>query len=254
VPSYAVWDTVVFVLNVLAFVLIGLQLRPIWERLDEPVRLQYCLVAAAVLAVVILTRIAWMTTYYAALRLFIARFGFRPRRPMSGPSMQGAIVISWCGMRGIVTLAAAFALPENFPYRDLILLTAFAVVLGTLLIQGLTLKPLISALRLKDDNPVEHEVGRARTAAYKAALDEIGDDPSDEAKVLRLEYGALLLRAERDPDGHASSELPADPLRSRAIDAARRSIIELRQSEVIGDDAFHRLEEEFDWAELSAQA
>jgi NhaP-type Na+/H+ or K+/H+ antiporter len=82
VPSYAVWDTVVFVLNVLAFVLIGLQLQPIWARLDQPVRSQYCLVAAAVLAVVIFTRIVWMTTYYAALRLFIARLGFRPRRRM----------------------------------------------------------------------------------------------------------------------------------------------------------------------------
>ena len=63
------------------------------------------------------------------------------------PTVKGGIVMSWCGMRGIVTLAAAFALPENFPYRDLIVLTAFAVVLGSLVIQGLTLRPLILALR-----------------------------------------------------------------------------------------------------------
>ena len=73
VPTYAVWDTVVFVLNVLAFVLIGLQLRPIWERLDDPVRLKYCLVAAAVLGIVILTRIAWVMSYGVVLRLLIAR-------------------------------------------------------------------------------------------------------------------------------------------------------------------------------------
>jgi Na+/H+ antiporter len=254
VPSYAVWETMVFVLNVLAFVLIGLQLRPIWERLDEALQLQYCLIAAMVLATVILTRIIWVMSYNTVLRFVIARFGFHPRRPMAPPSLQGGIVVSWCGMRGIVTLAAAFALPIGFPYRDLILLTAFAVVLGSLVLQGLTLRPLISALRLKDENPVEAEVGRARAIAYRAALDEIDGDPSEAAEILRLEYRALLLRAKGDPDGVVSGELPADPLRRRAIAAARRSILALRNSEEIGDDAFHRLEEEFDWAELSAQA
>jgi CPA1 family monovalent cation:H+ antiporter len=155
-------------------------------------------------------------------------------------------------MRGIVTLAAAFALPENFPYRDLMLLTAFTVVLGSLLIQGLTLRPLIMALELKDENPVMAEVARARAVAYRAALDEIDGDPSEPAEILRLEYRALLLRAE-ETGGVASGELPADPLRRRAIHAARQSILKLRQSEEIGDDAFHLLEEEFDWAELSAR-
>jgi CPA1 family monovalent cation:H+ antiporter len=254
VPSYAVWDTVVFVLNVLAFMLIGMQLRPIWTRLDEVVRLEYCAVAVAVLATVILTRIAWVMSYNTVLRLTIARRGFHPRRPMAAPTIQGGIVVSWCGMRGIVTLAAAFALPLGFPYRDLILLTAFAVVLGSLVIQGLTLRPLIAALRLKDENPLAVEIGRARATAYRAALEEIDGDPSEEAEILRLEYRALLLRADGDPDGGvSSSELPADPLRRRAIGAARRAILALRQSEEIGDDAFHRLEEEFDWAELSAQ-
>jgi monovalent cation/hydrogen antiporter len=254
VPSYAVWETAVFILNVLAFMLIGLQLRPIWERLDDPVRLKYCLIAAAVLGAVIVTRIAWVAFYGSTLRLLMARGIFRPTGSMPVPTVEGAIVVSWCGMRGIVTLAAAFALPEGFPYRDLMLLTAFAVVLGSLLIQGLTLRPLIAALRLKQDDPVAREVGRARAVAYRAALEEIDGDPSEEAEILRLEYRALLLRAEGDPDGGVSTgELPADPLRRRAIGAARRSILKLRQSEEIGDDAFHRLEEEFDWAELSAQ-
>jgi NhaP-type Na+/H+ or K+/H+ antiporter len=141
VPSYAVWETAVFVLNVLAFMLIGLQLRPIWERLDDPVRLKYCQIAAAVLGAVILTRIAWVMTYGTTLRFLIARGIFRPRSAMAVPTVQGGIVVAWCGMRGIVTLAAAFALPESFPYHDLMLLTAFAVVLGTLVIQGLTLRP-----------------------------------------------------------------------------------------------------------------
>ncbi|HVV41751.1 MAG TPA: sodium:proton antiporter, partial [Nitrobacter sp.] len=173
VPSYAVWETAVFVLNVLAFVLIGLQLGPIWQRLDDSLRPHYCLVAGAVLTAVILARIAWVMSYNTAQRIKIARYGFRPRRPVAAPTLQGGLVISWCGMRGIVTLAAAFALPDGFPYRDLMLLTAFAVVLGSLVIQGLTLRPLIALLQPTEDDPVADEVGHARAVAYRAALDEI---------------------------------------------------------------------------------
>jgi monovalent cation/hydrogen antiporter len=254
VPSYAVWETMVFVLNVLAFMLIGMQLRPIWTKLDQVVQLEYCAVAAWILAVVIFARIVWVLLYGAVLRLLTAQGLLPPGDSIVIPTLKRGLVISWCGIRGIVTLAAAFALPEGFPYRDLILLTAFIVVLGSLVIQGLTLRPLILALRLKDDNPVAIEVARGRAVAYRAALEEIDADPSEEAEILRLEYRALLSRADDNPDGGVSSgELPADPLRRRAIGAARQSIIDLRGSEAIGDDAFHMLEEELDRAELSAQ-
>jgi CPA1 family monovalent cation:H+ antiporter len=175
---------------------------------------------------------------------------------MPVPTIQSGFVVSWCGMRGIVTLAAAFALPEAFPARDIILLTAFAVVLGTLLIQGLTLRPLILALGLRDEeDPVAIEAARGRAVAYRAALDEVDDDPSEEAEILRLEYRAMLTQMENDPSGGvASANLPADPLRRRAIAAARQAILRMREAEDIGDDAFHLLEEELDRAELSAEA
>jgi Na+/H+ antiporter len=253
VPAYAVWETAVFILNVLAFMLIGMQLRPIWSRLDEVVRTEYVAIAAYVLAAVILARIVWVMIYGVTLRTLVAQGLLHPRN-MAVPTLKGGLVVAWCGMRGIVTLAAAFALPENFPYRDLILLTAFAVVLGSLVIQGLTLRPLILALNLKQEDPVGAEVARARAIAYRAALEEIEGDPSEEAEILRLEYRAMLMHSESDPDGGVpTSELPADRLRRRAIDAARRSILTLRRSEEIGDDAFHQLEEELDRAELSAQ-
>jgi monovalent cation/hydrogen antiporter len=253
VPTYAVWETVVFILNVLAFILIGLQLGPIWSRLDAAVRWQYSEIAGLVLAAVILSRIGWIAIYQTSLRTLVALRPLRASETIKLPSAKSGIVISWCGMRGIVTLAAAFALPESFPYRDLILLTAFGVVLGSLVIQGVTLRPLILALRLKQDDVVAGEVARARGAAYRAALEEIDGDPSEEAELLRLEYRGVLLQAEDDPDGAiTSSELPADPLRRRAIAAARNAILQLRDSEVIGDDAFHELEEELDRAELGA--
>src|SRR5207244_10985357 len=116
---------------------------------------------------------AWVTPYGAFLRALNAG-GLLPWHVSPAvPTVERGIIVSWCGMRGIVTLAAAFALPESFPYRDLILLTAFAVVLGTLVVQGLTLRPLILALKFEDDNPVAREAARARTVAYRAALDEI---------------------------------------------------------------------------------
>jgi CPA1 family monovalent cation:H+ antiporter len=253
IPTYAVWETVVFILNVLAFILIGMQLDPIWSRLDDAVRLQYCEIAASILIAVILARVGWVVIFRSGLRLAVALGRWRGSKSLSMPSFKSGIVVAWCGMRGLVTLATAFALPEDFPHRDLILFTAFAVVLGSLVIQGVTLRPLILALRLKEDDFVANEVARARGAAYRAALAEIDGDPSEEAELLRLEYRGVLLQAEGDPDGRITSgELPADPLRRRAILAARRAVLELRQSEAIGDDAFHELEEELDRAELGA--
>jgi monovalent cation/hydrogen antiporter len=254
VPAYAVWETAVFMLNVIAFLLIGMQLRPVWTRLDDTVRLQYAEVAVSVLLAVILSRVVWVMIYCVTLRALIAHGLFHPSKTMPVPTVKGGLVVSWCGMRGIVTLAAAFALPADFPYRDLILLVACAVVLGTLVIQGLTLRPLIVALQLKAENPVAAEVARARGAAFRAALDEIDGDPSEAAELLRIEYRAVLTQAEGDPDGSVSaSELPADPLRRRAIAAARHAILKLREAEDIGDDAFHQLEEELDRAELGAR-
>jgi hypothetical protein len=147
--------------------------------------------------------------------------------------------MSWTGMRGIVTLAAAFALPEGFPYRDLILLTAFCVVLGTMMIQGLTLSPLIARLNFDEYDPVAHEVAQARVAAYRAALATFDGDFSEEAEGSR--------------DG-TSFEGPFDSLRLRGIAVARQTTYELRITGEIGDDAYHVLEEELDWAEMSAGA
>ena len=138
---------VVFALNIFAFIFIGLQIRPIIVELAPPAREQYLLVAGAVLATVIAVRIVWHMLFNAVIRWLTAH-GFNPPRPMLQPTVGSGMVISWAGMRGIVTLAAALALPDGFPSRDLILLTAFLVVLGTLLIQGLTLKALLRALNL----------------------------------------------------------------------------------------------------------
>jgi len=261
VPIFAVWEAVVFVLNAFAFVLIGMQLRPIWERLAAAgLQRPYATAALTVLVVTIVARFAWVMSYNKIIRMRIERDGFHPPRPMAPPTRGGAILISWAGMRGIVTLAAAFAIPEAlpdgapFPYRDLILFCAFAVVFGTLVIQGLTLKPLIRWLGLTDDDPVGHEIRVARSHAYRAALDAIRDDESLHAKLLRKEYGVAVEANEGDGQAAATDEQSGGPVRRRAIAAARERTIELRRDEVIGDDAFRVLIAELDWAELNAGA
>ncbi|VTU24850.1 cation:proton antiporter [Variovorax sp. PBL-E5] len=252
VPVFAVWEAVVFVLNAFAFVLIGMQLRPIWTRLAASGAQADALVTATVvLGVTILARFAWVMTYQAMKRRRTLASGdaARPR-----PTVGGGIVLSWAGMRGIVTLAAAFAIPETlpggapFPYRDLILLCAFAVVLGTLVLQGLTMAPLIRAMGLTDDDPVGREIRLGRTHAYNALLEAIKDDDTLSAKLLRKEYGAVVELNTSQTQDAPVDEVPGGPLRRRAIAVARQRAFELRRDDVIGDDAYRVLVQELDWA------
>ena len=156
-------------------------------------------------------------------------------------------------MRGIVTLAAALAFPFSingtaFPFRDLIVLTAFAVVLGTLVIQGLTLGPLLRAFNLSDDDPVEREISRAREHALNAALATLDGLDSDAARAVRQEFVSHLRQGRGET---ADREADHERIHQSALAAARHTIFEMRERDEIGDDAFHRLEQDFDWMEMA---
>lgn len=256
IPILAVWETVVFMLNALAFVLIGMQLRPIWERLGNgPARTESVTVAACVLVVVIATRFLWVMTYSAIAK----RQGLRnPVGEHAKRTWGGSVVVSWAGMRGIVTLAAAFAVPETlpdgsaFPYRDLILLSAFSVVLGTLVIQGLTMKPIIRMLKLDEDDVVKDEVRLGRAQMYQVLIACLQDDDSLHAKLLRKKYQAIVDLNVGGDRSHPLNEVPSGPFIRSALAQARHKAIELRSLEIIGDQAFRVLVQELDWAELSA--
>jgi monovalent cation/hydrogen antiporter len=251
IPSYAVWETVVFLMNVLAFIFIGLQIRPILESLPPAARVRYPLFALAVLFTVIVVRIAWHMAFNAFIRWRDRRIGFRPPRPMLRPTVGSGLVISWAGMRGIVSLAAALALPPEFPFRNLIVLTAFSVVLGTLTIQGLTLGPLLRRLNLRDDDPVGHEFEAARARALRAVLAQFDGDPSPVADAIREEFLAHLGSSEPALEEGDSRRAAHMDIRRRAIRAARREVHAMRTSAEIGDDAFHLIEEELDWIEMA---
>jgi CPA1 family monovalent cation:H+ antiporter len=208
------------------------------------------MVAAAVCVTVILVRIVWVMGYVA-----VARWGTRESaspNPLR-PSFRIGAVIAWCGMRGIVTLAAALALPDGgpgrFPYRDLILFTAFCVVLVTLVVQGMTVSPLMRVLKIHDDGSVEREVRLARAETARAALAAVHDTESKPELVplLRHKYETRLRRAETGTGEDYTA------LHRKAQAAERRILSDLRTNGVIGDDAFHRVEEELDWAELNIE-
>ena len=165
------------------------------------------------------------------------------------------MVISWCGMRGIVTLATALALPEDFAQRDLIVFCAFWVVLGTLALQGLTLRPLMQRLKLPEDTSVEQETRLARQATAQAAMQVLQhyaqSQPESEAgRLLYLEYAA---RAAGGADVQTrDGTLPW--LQERALAVQRQTLLNLRRNGTIGDDAYHIIEEELDIIELTANS
>ncbi|MET0626084.1 MAG: cation:proton antiporter [Pyrinomonadaceae bacterium] len=274
IPSWAVWEVAVFVLNVLAFILVGFQLKSIAGRATGATGAWYAAVAAAVCVAVILARVAWVTGAAA-----FSRWRCRPLADGTpGPqdavalSARAAWVVGWCGMRGTVTLAAALALPADFPQRDLILTTAFGVTLGTLVLQGLTLRPLMLRLRLEDDGSVEREVRLARVEALRAAVEAVATGPITEtAQLVRHRYALQLRRAEGEfagdgagvngavpedsaapPATDADADGPEDDAAvvRAATEAQRRRLVALRDDGTIGDAAFQRVEEELDWAEL----
>ncbi len=149
IPSYAVWEVSVFVLNVLAFMLVGLQLKLVLLRTNKVEGVQYLIVAFVVCIAVIVSRLIWVlgASSYHRWRAK-AKESSTPQDALR-MDFKSALLVGWCGMRGTVTLASALALPTTFPHRDLILATAFGVTLGTLVFQGLTLRPLIQFLNLK---------------------------------------------------------------------------------------------------------
>jgi len=194
------------------------------------------------------SRLVWVLGYGVIIRWFV-RFGSEDQR-REAPSFRGGVLIGWCGMRGLVTLVAAFALPQDFPGRDPIVLAAFTVVLGTLVLQGMSLKPLLRWLNFDPDETIDREVAQARVAIMQAALDILSGKTSSAAAAVREQYIAERTIAENPKDAQAATEY--DRLRLYAIKSQRDALERLRRDGTIGDEAYHRLEEEIDWAELAA--
>jgi len=239
VHSFAVWTTVVFLLNVVAFLLMGLQARRIVGEMSAG-ELQRALGFAAIVVLgVVVSRLAIAFFFHAVV-------SYRHRRGHAlAPFAHGeTLLVGWAGMRGLVTLATAFALPADFPERDLVVLTAFSVVLATLVIQGATLAPMIRILNLGRENDVRREMLLARKSLANAALNRLEGEDGAEVDAVRAVYREVVGDSLHSPTGRSTWALAA-------VLAQRNHLDELRDADLIGANQYLELQEDLDWKQLS---
>ncbi len=259
------WEFFVYVVEGMVFLITGLQTRAIANRISEFPLSQLAVSIAVITAVAILARFVWVFPGVYLPRWLLASV----RRRDPSPPWQWAFMISFTGVRGIVSLAAALAIPlttaagQPFPYRDLILLLTFSLILITLVGQGLMLPWVIRLLGLAHAGRKEREFDRteehwARAEAVKAAVAALEalaterDLSPDILEILRLLHQDRLKRIEGRDDGDDAvrswGEL-YDELDRLLITAERTRIIDLYRSGELQDEARRRIERELDMRE-----
>jgi CPA1 family monovalent cation:H+ antiporter len=258
--AFGLWDVLVFVLNVALFILIGLQLPVVVQAIEGQSAGELLLYAGVISAAVILTRLAWVFPATWLPRRLSARR--RVRDPM--PPLGSVFLVGWIGMRGAVALAAALAVPLEteagapFPGRNLILFLAFSVILSTLLLQGLTLPPLIRRLGLAGQRQDDWRDDEARLRAAEAALaridelaaeDWVRDDTLERLRGLydyrRRRFAARFDGGTADEDYEARSAA-FQRLRRELIEAERDAVVDLRRKGVITEEVMRRIERDLD--------
>jgi Na+/H+ antiporter len=242
---FSVWEMVQFVLNALLFALVGLQLPSVIDGISGQSTAVLVRDAALVIGTVLVVRAL------AVVPFTIVRSKF-----WEGTWLGPAAAITWTGMRGAVTLAAALALPE-FPERDLVIFLAFAVVVFTVVVQGLTLPGLIRRLDFYEDDRIELKEAKARILAAKAAIERleqlrdeewVRDETADRMRAL-YEYRIRRFKARFDDEDDGAIEAGSQSyqrLRRMILDAERGEVYRLRREGTIDDPTMHRIERDLD--------
>ncbi len=260
-----VWEMVEFLLNGFVFILIGLQLPEVLRALSDHTNYSFGRLvwyALVISLAVILIRILWVFPASYLPRLLFKRI--RDKDPY--PSWRHVTIVAWTGMRGVVSLAAALALPltiqggDPFPYRDLILFLTFIVILATLVVQGLSLPLLIRRLGIKDDGAAAREEREARLKANQAALARLRQIPehnpakADAKRRLSIEYEDRIRQLEVTETENAntprhlfSSEY--EHLSYETLTEERKAILQLRNRGVINDEVLRHIQRDIDLAE-----
>ena len=261
--AFAFWEIVGFLLNGFIFIIIGLQLPGILRAMNGESLLTLIYDAVLICAAVVVARIAWVIPGVYLPRLLSKRI--RTREPK--PRWQNVAIICWAGMRGVISLAAAFALPftlpngNPFPGRNYILFFTFCVILATLVGQGLTLPFLIRTLGIKDDGATDEEERAARLTANEAAIAFLENECLKEGaspeiiRRLRAEYDdriGQLQRCRGDDDNRSGAVATPQyqQLQQQALSRERETIIRLRNQHVINDEALRRIQRDLDLAEV----
>jgi CPA1 family monovalent cation:H+ antiporter len=260
IQMIAVWEIIVFLLNGLIFILIGLQLPSILKEISEYSLATLIWYAVLISATAIIVRLLWVFPAAYIPRLISRQL--RDRDPY--PDWRLLLLIGWTGMRGIVSLAAALALPLTtnngapFPHRDSIIFLTFGAILVTLVLQGLTLPALIGWLKIGEDDGIEREEMEGRLRAAEAALDRLDelttqDKTLAEAEMvqwLRTQYSERIRRISAccvAMDRGSYEQLAAfRQLQHEMLTAERRTAIKLRNQGIINDEVLHRIERDLD--------
>ncbi len=252
-----VWEFVEFLLNSLVFILIGLQLNQILTRIDGHGTGWHLVgLGAAMAATLIVSRFLWLVP-----GSFAAQVVPMVRRHEGEANWSHVAIIGWSGMRGVVSLAAALALPLDFPYRDLIVFLAFAAILGTLVVQGTTLEPLIRWLRAEEpphEGGIHPEEAEGRRLAAQAALESIEarlDDPLDGAIAADLvaefrDRAGHLHRTAKNRGAAAAERAARRSIRLAALEASRVALINHHAKGALEAEVMVKLETELDLEEV----
>jgi monovalent cation/hydrogen antiporter len=254
------WKMVGFVFNGFVFVLVGLELPEILGGLGGRPPAEILGLAALVGGVVVVTRLVWV--YATSLVPGSPRQVLARTDP--GLASRLTFVVGWAGLRGAVSLAAALALPASFPERNLILLLTFAVILVTLVGQGLTLPMVVRRARWDGTEPDGNEGAMARAAAYRAGLDEIQRSrlnwPTHQPLFDRLESGLrdrtqhLATGDPEETEERSQERIEHEEIQRGVIAAQRTAVIELRDRRAINDQTLRSIERELDLEELRMEA
>ena len=264
--AYSVWGMVVFILNGFIFILIGLQLPEVVHGISRHSLGEAVWLAVLVVGLIIAVRFLW---FFAAI--YVPRAMSRvSRRPAPQPSWRHLALMSWAGMRGVDSLAAALALPlvtksgAPFPDRALIVFLTFSVILATLVLQGLSLTPIIRWLKIVDDSSLEEEERQARLKANQAGLAKLAEIARlrhVEAGVigrLRAEYEDRIQQLAAPEPGNGPTKLSLfspeyEQLLKEILDEERRTILRLRNERIINDNVLRRIQRDIDLAEARLQ-
>jgi CPA1 family monovalent cation:H+ antiporter len=264
----ATWKMVIFVVNGLAFLLIGLQLPTVLRDIEGYAAGELIGLAAAVCLTVIVVRLVWIYPATYLPRWLIPSLARRD----PAPPARVPLVLGWGGMRGAVSLAAALALPLELPGRGLVIFLAFAVILATLIGQGLTLGPLIRRLGVVDDGANEHEELHARAVATEAALvrlEELRSEVPNHLPLIDQLRERYQHRSEHLVHDHPDAAVPDDPealtpeeveemehdeIRRALISAERVAVLALRDRGEITDDTLRVVERDLDLDEVRREA
>jgi monovalent cation/hydrogen antiporter len=249
----AFWEILVFLVNALLFGLIGLQLRGIIDSLSDTPTSTLVGYSLAVSGTVILTRILLVPVF-----TYVPRWAFRSIREHDPyPPWEAPVLISWAGIRGAVSLAAALALPTDVPHHALIVFLAFGVIVATLVLQGLTLPAMIRVLHVSDDGGAEREEAKARIRAAEAALvrlEELLEEGAVHPQTAERLRGSLGFRRDRflarfdDGDDGAIEERSAAYQRVMRdlLAAEHAALLQLRNDGVIDDGVMQRVQRDLD--------